>query len=347
MSLETATVTETPGPVSIETPEGPEPSVSIADHAAQFSPDRPSPAEPEDIPKTPANTGQFANKQPGRHHAQSQRATKEDVEQINTLTKELRELEAKAADKDPHAKDSPRVRTLKRQIAALKPIVEPPTSPTPAQSTIAETKPAITEKPGEFSEKEPVFEDFSADPTKYPDPLAAWMRAVARYEARKERWEESQQQQTSQAEAQERAQIDKFNASRTEFEKSTPDFAPVTEKFMAEVFLPPVLLNAIVRDVVLGPKFVYHLAQHPDLADELILLTHEKPLTDAFVATVQRRLTKEVQGAAVSTGSAPPPRPYSPPKPPNPVRTGPIKTADEPPDQAASIAEHRKHYGPR
>jgi hypothetical protein len=96
-----------------------------------------------------------------------------------------------------------------------------------------------------------------------------------------------------------------------------------------------------------GPEYVYYLGQHQDVLDELVLLTEGKAVTDASVAVVQRRLKQSAQ-AAQSTGSAavmtPP---YTPPKPPNPVRTGPIKAADELPDDTASIAEHAKHFLPK
>lgn len=317
-----------------------EPSKSIADHASQFSPDR---KETVEIPKTPANTGQFANRPPdAKHRASTQRATPEDVAQINTLTKELRELEGKLADKDPDAKASPRIKTLKRQIAALKALDAPVTT---------KTEPEPVKKPepvaATFDEKEPVLEDFS-DTTKYPDPYLAHARALAAYDRKKEAADaERTAAETAKLEAQ-KATIRAYHERATAFKATTPDFDPVVKAFY-ETDHPEALTQAIIRDDK-GPELVYHLAQHQDWLDEMVLLTHQRAPTDAFVAAVQRRLGKELASRTqvASTGSTvPPSRPYSPPRPPNPVRTGPIKTTDEPPEKASSIAEHAKYFSPK
>jgi hypothetical protein len=119
---------------TLPTDSTPDNSDSLADHESEFNqpgragdgPLNPE-TEPDEIPTTPANTGQFANKRDdARHRASTQRATPEDVAEINKLTKELRELETKVADKDPDAKSAPRLRTLKRQIAALRALDAPP-----------------------------------------------------------------------------------------------------------------------------------------------------------------------------------------------------------------------------
>jgi hypothetical protein len=172
------------------------------------------------------------------------------------------------------------------------------------------------------------------------------MKATARYEARKDKWEDQQRQATESQQADEHARIGRWHVKQTEFATKTPDYGTVAAEFFQRE-IGPTLVQAIVKDDN-GPAFVYHLARHPELADELVLLTHGKPADDAFVAVVQRRLSKELQQAqAVSTGSAALPRAYTPPRPPNPVRTGPVKTTDEPPGEAASISEHSKYYGPK
>jgi len=332
---ESAPLTETPETIT----ETPEPAVSIADHASQFSPDR---AESEDaeIPKTPANTGQFANKPPdARHRASTQRATPEDVQEINKLTKELREAEQRLADKDPDAKASPRVKTLRRQLAALKALEAP--APAKTETTAA---PVLrdTSATSEFADKEPEIEDFAND----PDPYKAWTKAQIKWEAKRDRFEATQQQRTAEAEQRYQQETSQAHERVEAFAQSKPDFDQVVGKIATKNIGPLLVKVVTVSDK--GPEFVYHLAQHPDLLDELVFETHDKPITDTNVAVLQRRLTQALsQGQAVSTGSVAPARPYTPPKPPNPVRTGPIKTADEPPDQAGSIAEHRKHFGPK
>jgi hypothetical protein len=338
-----APVVESTPDLAPEPVEAPEPAVSIADHASQFSPTRPEPTDTDEIPKTPANTGQFANKRDDvRHRSATQRATPEDVAEINKLTKELRELEGKVADRDPDAKAAPRLKTLKRQIAALR-ALDAPKSEEPKPTQTRTTAPAVSR---EFTEQEPVFEDFSADPAKYPDPLAAWMKATARYESRRDRWEESQQQATASQQAQDQQEIEQWHAHQAAFTAKTPDYVKVVSEFFQRD-IGPVMVRAITKAGDKGPAFSYHLAQHPELADELILLTYGKPVEDAFVATVQRRLTQALQGSAVPTRSATPPRPFTPPTPPNLVRTGPVKADDEPPGEGASIADHQRYYRPK
>jgi hypothetical protein len=322
---------------------------SLAEHESEFNqPGRAGDGplnvdEPDEIPKTPANTGQFANKrEDARHRASTQRATPEDVAEINKLTKELRELETKVADRDPDAKSAPRLRTLKRQIAALR-ALDAPTPVEPKPTATAKREPVTAE----FSDKEPVYEDFSADPVKYPDPLAAWMKATARYETRKDRWEEQQAQASQSRQEKDQQELNAWHAHQSAFIASKPDYPQVVGEFYQRD-IGPVLVKALTASGDKGPSFVYYLAQHPELADELIVLTHGKPVEDAFVAYVQRRLNKELQGLAAPTRSVTPPaRPYTPPPPPNLVRTGPIKSEDELPGDDASLVEHERAFNQR
>lgn len=333
--VESGTVSETPESID---------SGSLADHEAQFSPKARAEADREDedtaIKDRPAaNTGQFAPKPAdAKHKAASQRATPEDVAEINRLTKELRDLEGKIGEKDPDAKAAPRIKTLQRQIRALKALAESAPVAAPPEPVAPKVPPPA---PGEFSEAEPNFDDFQ-DTTKYPDPLAAWVKATAAYQIRKDRFEAAREQAALSSQASEQAVINAYHASQTKFIEQTPNFGTVTEAFMTRE-LPPVLMNAIVRDVANGPRYVYHLAQHPELADELVFLTEGKPLSDAHVAYVQRRLQSSVQAAQEPDRPRVTP-PYIPPKPPNPVRTGTINTGDDLPDDDAPLSEHERAF---
>ncbi len=330
-----AEIVEAPPPPVAAEPVQVEEAVSISDHAEQFGPEKPE--------RPAANTGQFADRPAdGRHRSQSQRATPEDVAEINRLTKELRETEQRLGERDPDAKSSPRIRTLKRQIAALKLLDQPAETSKPKAEPIQERKPPVQAAPSTFSEKEPTLEDFaSAD-----DPYLALSRALAAYDRKKEAFESSKTAAVEQDHARQVETVQKHLGRMQAFAASKPDFQQVTSAFMARQ-LPGVLLAAIVEDDN-GPDYVYHLAQHPDLVDELFLQTAPLPVNTETVATLQRRLsnlTKQAQAA--STGSAAPARPtYIPPRPPNPVRTGPVKTSDEPPGEGASIAEHARYYDP-
>lgn len=325
-------------PPPVEPPDATPPAESIADHAEQFSPSA----------RELANTGQFANKPPDAkpgYKAQSQRATPEDVQEINRLTRELRETEARLKDKDPDASASPRIKTLKRQIAALRALEAPAPEPKPEPKPVAPSPPPQAAPSGAtFDKKRPDINDFANE----PEPFDAYNEALVEWKLDKREWERTQAHTSQQAMAQEQELIGAFNTRTAEFTKTKADYQTVTQPFMARE-LPVVLLNAIVRDDN-GPAYVYHLAQHPEVADELILLTEGKPFSDSSVAVVQRRLKQALSasGTAAQLPDRPPVTPaYIPPKPPNPVRTGPIKTVDDPPGETASIADHAKYYGPK
>jgi hypothetical protein len=335
---------------TIDTPtldDAPQQPTSIADHQAAFGPSGtgqplvqpttpdPAPAagEPGETPAERDERGRF------RHRAASQQAGPEDVNTINTLTKELRTKEQELSTLDPEGdKDSPRIRVLKRQIAAVDAAIlakKAPKSPEPTREP-----PRVPAAPTAFTDKEPQIEDFQND----PDPYGAHLLAKGRWLARKEAAELAQTQAQQQFEAREREIGAKHMARWQAFMEKTPDFQAVTQN-VAAMHLPPVLFRAIVIDDN-GPQYVYTLAKDSAFLDELLLLTDGKPVSDALVAATQRRLKQHAQAA--STGSAAVARPvYTPPRPPNPVRTGPIKTADDPPDEAGSIAEHAKFHAPK
>jgi hypothetical protein len=345
----TPPATSTPPPSEPVQPPQPEPveaPVSIADHASQFHPTK---------EREPANTGQFDRKaEGGRHKAASQRATPEDVAEINRLTKELRTKAADLLKVKPDATGgSPRLTVLRRQIKAIEAELSE-LQPKPEPVKAAPVAPAAPPKaPEPFTDKEPQIEDFQNDPAKYPDPYSAWMRAATAFDRKREANDASQAEVRQQQEAQARAeherliaQVSANNARVQAFAATTPDFHQATAALQARI-LPPVLLHAVIRHDS-GPQFMYHLAQHPELVDELAFITEGKPLTDASVAYVQRRLAAALSSPVASTGSTARTRPIvAPPQPPNPVRTGPGKATDEPPGPGASIAEHTRYYSPK
>lgn len=335
---------DTPAPVSDES--------SLSDHEAQFS-GGPRPSESLDAPLSDLedrdapdedrtdrdDKGRF------RHRASSQRATAEDVAQINALTKELRTKEAELAKAKPDAlSGSPRIRALQRQIKAIeadlassapetKPAPVETRRPEPLQPAVAETaRPKPTED--EIGSKYATYGDYVED-------LADWK--VEQREAKRDAELRKAREQAQYSDL-----ITTHDRRMQTFAASTPDFATVTAPLMTRA-LPNALIAAIVQDDN-GPKYVYHLAQHPDVADELVLLTHDRPVTDDFVATVQRRLAKfdTAHAQAATTGSAAVARQtYIPPRPPNPVRTGPIRTGDDLPGDESSLAEHERAFSRR
>lgn len=344
MALETV---PTPEPVDLEPVTDGE--GSLAEHEAQFKPQpqaapKAGPEDDDDTDDAVADTrprddsGRF--KAEPRHRSQSQKAKPEDVAEINALTRTLREKEAELAKVKPDAlAGSPRVLTLKQRIRAI----EADLAELNATSKVEpKAKAEAATAPATFDEKEPTLDDFS-DPAKYPDPYLALTRALAVYDRKKEAFEASQREAVDAEEAGRKAEIASYHARTATFAKTHEDFDAVTGPMIASG-LPSLLVAALVK-ADKGPEYVYYLAQHQDALDELVLLTEGKPVTDSHVAIVQRRLKQQAQ-AAQSTGSATAATTaYIPPRPPNPVRTGPIRTGDVLPDDDSSLAEHEKAFG--
>ncbi len=324
-TVETTTtpdVVTTPEPAAAPPAEAP----SIADHAEAFSPDHKGESaedRAERIERARDDAGRFAREP--RHRAQSQRATSEDVPRIKELTKKWRteETERKALA-EKYAALEKEVQTLK----APKP-VPPPTAPKP------------------FEAKEPTFEQFQND----PDPLLALTRETARYQVEKSAADKAQEQyRAAQTEAEQHALAAKqaafdrsmatYHERLTTFVKAKPDFETVIKN--AAPGMTPLLQEALLRDER-GPEFVYTLAQRPELLAEALLVSDGRASTDDTVAHMQRFLSARMP-VATSGSTASPHRPYVPPAaPPNPERTGPIKT-NEPPGEGSSIAEHSRYY---
>lgn len=344
-TLAPETPVETPVPAAepAPVPEAPEEATSIRDHAETYQTERMRDdqgrfaKEPKDRPEP-------------RHRATSSKATVDDVAVINDLTRQLRQKERELAAVRPDAlSGSPRVLSLKRQIKALEAelgeATAPPKAAEPAKAS--ETpKPAATtapEKskpaPAAFTEKEPKLEDFEG---KVDDAYMATAVARAKWELKREAHEAEQKAAQERQQAEHNAVGRQHHERMAAFAAKTPDFQQVTAAFMQQD-LPPTLLWAIVRDDN-GPQHVYTLAKDPAFADELILLTDGKPVTDASVEIIRRRLNQRVLAAPTGSAAAPA-KPVNPPRPPNPVRTGPTRVTDEPPDEAVSVAEHARYHG--
>lgn len=324
---------------------------SLADHESAFGRGRnPNPRELEPSAggdKTSPETAEIAEdrdeKGRFRHRAASQKATPEDVEQINALTKELRAKEQELAKIRPgEDSDSPRIRALKRQIKALDVDLSELKPKAPARAEAPTPAPATDVAPAvgvAFTEPEPKPDEFAGRDDPYGDHLIAKMQ----WQARKDAHEQAQKRAASEAQAQMSARVSAYQARVNAFAAKTPDFHTVTQAFQQQN-LPAVLLEALVTDDN-GPAYVYYLAQHPEIADQIFESTEYRPVTPDLVARTQRRLKQHAQ--AVTTGSAAVARPtYTPPaSPPNPVRTGPERTGDAVPGDDASLAEHERAFG--
>ncbi len=333
MDLETpATETPaTPPPAApTETPAAnPEPATSIADHAESLA--KANGAEPGTLETdTRASNGRF---KPSKHRASSQVATSRESPRIAELTKKYRTTEQ---ERD----------ALKAENEALKAAKATAAPQTAVQAVSQEPPRTRQDAPGAtngaFSDPEPKLEDFAAS----EDPYGALLRAQGRWDRAKERFEEQQQAESTRSareetELQARA-LASYNTRAVEFKKTHPDFDAVIEA------APVVDLTPVMRAALLGsdngPQFVYALAQHPDWQYEMHLLTDGKAVTDQAVASAQRMLNLRVQAASTGSVASPLPPPLVP-KPPNPVRTGPMTTVVETAEtDTGTLASHAKKY---
>ena len=328
-----------------ETTEQPEAPASLAEFREQF------PAAPKDGQPPPPESTSEQERKP-KYRSKSHRALPEDVPEIAALTKQLREAEdAIKIDRKPGENDKVYLLRKRAEIAKLASARQamPEVKPEP----VREAPPAaVVAQPSAFTEKEPTLDQFASE----ADPYAAWQRALARYDRRKDAFEASQEVQKSTFRAQEETFNREINdgirahAQRAQaLAESRPD---VKALFAAEAAKPPqeqIQLTLAVRGAIefheRGPEMVVALLQNPELADELFLLTTGRavgdPRTDSLVATVRRRLLQRISGAP--SGSPAPSRPVKlAPRPPNPERTVPQTPRDSSPSEApGSLAAHR------
>jgi len=330
-----------------ETTEQPEAPASLAEFREQF------PAATKDGQPPPPEPA--AERQP-RRRAKSHQADPDDVPAIAALTKQLRDAED-AIKIERKEGESDRVFQLRKRAEIAKLATERKAAPEVRPEPVREAPPAaaVVAQPSAFTEKEPTLDQFASE----ADPYAAWQRALARYDRRKDAFEASQEAQKSTFRAQEETfnrEINDGIRAHAQRAQALADSRPdVKALFAAEAAKPPseqIQLTLAVRGAIefheRGPEMVVALLQNPELADELFLLTTGRavgdPRTDSLVATVRRRLLQRISGAP--SGSPAPSRPVKlAPRPPNPERTVPQTPRDSSPSEApGSLAEHRRQF---
>ncbi len=346
---------DTPAPGGDAAAQPPETGGSLRDHEAAFgSPSRrdllredtpparedsEAPRETDDPPEAAAT---FNPPRQGKYRAKSQQAKPDDVKTIQELTKRLRDAEAQVGvvveRKDG---ESERVYNLRRRAELAEAIRDTKKAATPPPRPAAPIA-----NPSDFQEPEPHIEQYASA----ADPYTAWVRAVNAWDRRKETHDATQAQlQTQrtdfqrQVEARRDAAYASFGQRRDAFKAQTRDFDQVLQA-SADVPVTPLLETALVNHAD-GPRYSYLLAKDRRFADELFLLTDNKPVTQLTVGQVQRlleaRLSTVVAGSVETSAYVPPP------KPPNPARSGAMKTVETPPGDSGSLADHERYYAPR
>lgn len=269
-----------------------------------------------------------------KHRSSKQRASAEDVPRIAELTKNWRTTEERALKAE-------------KELAELREQLKPKAS---APQLRAVPKVETTA----FQEPEPKLEDF-ADAS---DPYAAWMRAVNAYDRKKERFEEQQTRAKQDAET---ATTHNQEQMRTFFQERARDFGSrldalvETQADARELFknIEQIPISDVMHAALMlhpkGEQVLLQIArakeQFEGRLEDLAFDTADKPVTQANVEAIQRRLSRWLQDVQVTGSSAPAPKHVFAPRPPSPVRTVAMKTADTPPSDDSSLADHEAFYG--
>ncbi len=324
------TPAEPTAPVTAEVP------AVTADASVTQQADTPA---PDSLAEHEASLGRERDDKTGqyRHRSQKQKARAEDVPRIQELTKNWRTTEERALKAE-------------KELAEIRETLKPKATG-PQLRQVPKVEASTFEKP------EPKLEQFASA----EDPYLAFVEA--RQDWRLEKREHDQKQASAKTEA-ESATTHNQTQMRQFFHEKSRDFGgrlnallqrdPEAQKTFEAVQQLPLTDNmhaAIMLDPK-GEELMLHIAKNIQSLqgelDELFMLTDERTVTPAYVALVQRRMHRWMQ-AAQSTGSAAPaPQKVAvAPRPPSPVRTGAMKTADTPPGDEGTLADHESYFGKR
>jgi hypothetical protein len=306
-----------PNPDTAITTESPEENISLDDFAAKVN-------------GTPEPTAVAEHEpQKERHRSRKQQARSGDVPRIAELTRRLRETEA---ERD-----------------ALKGSGAPPPAAAVAQTPAVAGSPAVVPPVARPAASLPPVKDAANDPepdsNKYDD-LTKWMRDHSRWAAREElRAANVEQDQRTKAEQQrtEAARLEtQWKAGITAAKAKYADFEAVA---YAPTRIPKgSLIDAWILEHKTGPDVLYHLQKHPQALDAMLASSDVFQQVEALTLLSQRLSGLRI--AAVVTGAAPAPLAQPVSRPPTPVRTGPMRGSDEPPDpESVGLSGHTRYYG--
>lgn len=327
------TIDATALPAQTDTPDD---DGSLSDHESTFGRARTAPpVEPpdgdagdDDEPVEPPAPGKPERP---RHRAQSQKATAADVPRIQELTRKLRDAERKVSDLQARTVTpaAPVTAPVAKAVEPTTPVA--PAKPTAPRFTFPEYDVWIGQHPNE---------DWNGYQSAMLDARDDW-RDAQRSTTQQQRTDADVAAARQEVEA---ATIEVWKEQIATFKATTPDFDHVVS-LVDDREAPALLVRVLLSDEK-GAESLYTLAQHPLIYDELILAATDKTVTDQSVATLRRLLHARLQAATTgSAGSTVPP--HRAPRPPNPVRTGPIKTGTPLPDDESSLAEHERAFGPK
>lgn len=324
--------------------------VSLIDHAAQYG--QRETEKPESTDEQPrGERGKFAPKR----RAQSSNATPQDVDAINTWTRELKTAEEGLTDIERKEGESDRVFTLRRRAEAVKRAAEASKATARVRELEAEVetlrrqgapKAQIAKAEAKAEQAEATADpEPSPDDAKYDGDYTAFVKDHNKWAARDAIRQDRELSAKQQAEAKKRQDTEKsLGEFRTRVDAARAKYADFDAVALAPSRIPEgSAIDAFVMDDDAGPEVLYHLHKNPQELDELL---HMGPLKQLkALSLLSQRLSSASGHGSGTTGAEPVARSAvkPPPKPPTPVRTEAQRPADSPPPSDGSLSV-RAHY---
>jgi hypothetical protein len=206
---------------------------------------------------------------------------------------------------------------------------------TPAGSSPATDKALAPTRP------EPTLEQFSDQ----PDPYSAWQRALGKWDREQERAQDAAQRAADEAKraADTRAEQDRAAATAHAERERTYAAAHADYQTVIASSTAPVsrAMSAAILQSDRGPEIMYHLAQHPEVADDLARETAQSGPDS--VGLVRRLLEARLDPAPSGPGSSAPQH-TSASRPIRPVGSSPVVAHEGPPDDSADLDAHVQYW---
>jgi hypothetical protein len=320
-------------PVATPLPADADESLSLQEHENRFGPNRKPDQQIEARAESASPPAETADADP---------VTNESTE-TETATETERDEKGRFRPKSQRSKnqeatpsDVPRIQQLTARLRAAEAEVERlRTSPALSVPRDTLTAPTVQATPKPTSEQ---FQDFG----EYIEALTEW-KTDQKLAAAEQKRVESEQQRAAQAEQQRVASswAERVKAAKTRY----PDFEQTA--LLADTAIPQgSLVDRWILEHKSGADILYYLQKHPNELEDLLAM----PLFDqaeSLTLLGQRINGHSTRRPDASTGSPATVVSTPAPRPPNPVRTGPIRSSDEPPGDDASLADHERFYVPR
>jgi hypothetical protein len=282
-----------------------------------------------------------------RNRARSQDASPDEVRQISALGKEARDAEESVSEVlglKPNDGESPRLFELRRRKAIAQAVKDLKAAPAPAAPVTRETPRSASPVVTSTAPAEPD----ASDATKYPygtsDPK--YQQDLIDFAVEKKFRAQSVAAQQEAAEAEAAAGKKRFAERWTAAEKEIPGFRDIASKEVPWSKGDPI--DLWIWDRPYGPKLLWYL-NHPDhLAEtrEIMALSVTDQLERLSLLGQRFSSNNGSAGGNGSTGALHPPVVVTPsPRPPTPVKTGPMRSSGDTPDTSKGpLSAHRALY---